>query len=194
MSDFEKDKSGQVNIANMQQVNDYDKFTLPVAMRPSSYLKRYVLKDKNTRGTSICYRLRLDSWPDKRGQTPEDAQMIVDNVNWAMDYINGKTGTYPNILSHCNGGMGRSPSLIMYHAIDAAAKKASQQGKECCCDFGRQDELEIDGRLNLAFVVRSLLFQGLCARGCFGYGKKQFKSFVDFATFRAQPPKTTQTK
>jgi hypothetical protein len=144
-------------------------------------LHRFQLRDSPDGKPITAYRAHFPGWPDGGSFSPHDVQCILDALNRIREFIGTNF-----LVAHCAAGMGRSPSLIVYHAIDAAATAEEKAGGFCCCDFNRQKEERIDGALNLAYVARNIVLVGTSSRSAFGWGPKQFKSYYDYAMYRAQ--------
>ncbi|MDR2030328.1 MAG: hypothetical protein LBP65_02585 [Puniceicoccales bacterium] len=143
----------------------------------------YLHADKNDREgkQTTVYRLRVDSWPDGESFDPADAQRIVD----AVGQILARQGI-ATVLSHCTSGVGRSASLINFLALATAAGAARERGCCVCCDFSRQYLPQLQGKLNLAYVLRNVLLGAVCARGAFGWDIRQFTSYRAHAIFTAR--------
>ncbi|MDR3117218.1 MAG: hypothetical protein LBT98_01460 [Puniceicoccales bacterium] len=142
-------------------------------------------------GGNTFHRLRIGDWVDGGAPGPEDAQKIVDAVAAIQAQISAQQCVPVPILSHCTSGAGRSPSLVIFHAIDAAARAWEASGGTCGHDLALQGQAMVDGRCNLAHVLRNLLLNGLAARGVFGYGPCQFQAFGHYAERRSGPARGT---
>ncbi len=122
-------------------------------------------------------------WP---GNTQMPQEMI--NLCRKLDkYCLNSDGSIKKIVMHCNGGLGRAPSVMVAYILWRAARMAFERGKECVCDWSNQSRNEVDGKLNLANVLRNAIVNGIYARSTFIQSLEQFKCLQNMAEVLAQP-------
>jgi hypothetical protein len=136
---------------------------------------------------ATVWRLAMPLWPDGL-PSPQNMQRYLDALNACKAHISLKTGIGKvAILAHGSTGVGRAPSLLACNAVDAAARAAKEKNIQCCCDFDQQTEKCIGGQLNLAYVLRNFLLNGVELRNAFVCGWQQFGGLRSYAEWRAKP-------
>lgn len=103
------------------------------------------------------------------------------------------------VAAHCNGGLGRAPTLLCCRAVWDAARRAHERGVPRLCDWRLQRDAHVAKRvrepgtgarravagINLAHVARNALLRGFYARSTFVQSEVQYlfiKSFTVFMT------------
>ncbi|MDR1437531.1 MAG: hypothetical protein LBI69_00555 [Puniceicoccales bacterium] len=92
-------------------------------------------------------------------------------------------------LFHCNGGMGRSATMLCAYQLNCIYEKALEQNIEVTYDIDSQTSPQIDGKLNLAWAMRNLILNGRMARQVFVQSPDQFTCLATFAQFLANKQK-----
>jgi hypothetical protein len=95
-----------------------------------------------------------------------------------------------NLLIHCAAGAGRSALFLVCYRLYEAVKKLKDMDYPYCFDDSDNNEKSlfvskdgVNNGVNLAYLMRVIIFQGRDARGVFLCGNKQFKGVRDFAKF-----------
>ncbi|MDR1413902.1 MAG: hypothetical protein LBI56_03135 [Puniceicoccales bacterium] len=110
-------------------------------------------------------------------------QKTVD-VMKMIDKLLSEKGLDPRttrIAFHCNGGLGRAPMLLTLRTLWNAKQSAMIAGIETVYDANLQTETDIDGKLNMAAVLKNILCLGTSKRSTFMQSKAQFNSVREFA-------------
>ncbi|MDR3117566.1 MAG: hypothetical protein LBT98_03275 [Puniceicoccales bacterium] len=147
---------------------------------------------------NIFYRLRIANWSDNGALAPASAQALLDaykRIEAQVATLSGRPNEPVCLLAHCNSGAGRSPSFLIYRDIDRVASACEKLGWVCDYNDARQNEMIIDGKVNLSWVLCRIMQNGFNARAVYGYGSHQFPSYADYAEYRARTPNAgTQTQ
>jgi hypothetical protein len=122
------------------------------------------------------FHIRVHNWPDNTAFSPE----CVSRINEAIERICNENGI-EKVVMHCNGGLGRAPSLMYDNAVERVAQQANAMGLGCCCDLKHQNYPMVDQKINLAYVLRNMMLTGHDRRSTCGQSAEQFKSYVSFA-------------
>ncbi|MDR3316797.1 MAG: hypothetical protein LBS68_01830 [Puniceicoccales bacterium] len=88
---------------------------------------------------------------------------------------------------HCSAGVGRSATLLCAYNLYLVVNEAKKLGIPICYDVGQQRTLLTHGHVNLAKVLRDLLFSGRNARSAFVQNYVQFSSLEKFSEFLVRP-------
>ena len=102
--------------------------------------------------------------------------------------------------AHCNGGLGRAPTLLCCRAVWDAARCAHAQGVPRLCDWKLQRDAHITKRvkdaatgtrhvvagINLAHVARNALLRGFYCRSTFVQSEVQYLFIKSFTVFMTQ--------
>ncbi len=108
-------------------------------------------------------------------------QDMIDMCQKLDKYCIKPNGTRKKIVMHSSGGLGRAPSMTTAYSLWSAAKMAREKGIEVTCDWKNQAQLQVDGKLNLACVLRDTIINGTYARSTFIQSAEQFKSLANMA-------------
>jgi hypothetical protein len=124
------------------------------------------------------FHLRIRGWKDNTALPPQ----VAREVNRRIEEICNERGI-SRVVTHCNGGLGRAPSLTYYNALELAAEQAKQAGFGLCYEMGmkQQKQLVIGTSVNLACVLRNFLLSWHAIRSTCGQVKEQFMSYEAFA-------------
>ncbi|MDR0727649.1 MAG: hypothetical protein LBF26_02020 [Puniceicoccales bacterium] len=122
------------------------------------------------------YQMLPPSWADNTALSNE----VMLELNQKIEEFCAEKGIKV-VNMHCAGGLGRAPTLCVCNAITRTAQAAQEKGLACCCDWDRQTERVVDGKVNLAYVVRNVTLKGAATRSTFGQSGVQFESFKSFA-------------
>jgi hypothetical protein len=90
------------------------------------------------------------------------------------------------VTIHCNGGLGRAPTMMYANAVERIAKKANARRLGCCCDWANQKSPMVGREVNLAYVMRNMLLTGHAIRSTCGQSEGQFKFYKTFPEKIAQ--------
>jgi hypothetical protein len=139
------------------------------------------LKNSTQKSNNDVYLLRLHGWPD--GGAPTEMKGIYSLVMELLKFT--KKNKIKNKVYHCNAGQGRSASMLIYTWMTEIAMRAEEKNiKLCFCnDNLSQTHSVVNGELNIAFVLRNILLNGMGKRSIFGWGPKQFDSYVEYAKY-----------
>jgi hypothetical protein len=133
------------------------------------------------------YHVRVHNWPDMVALDPE----IMSKINVEIEKL-CKEQKIQKVTIHCNGGLGRAPTMMYCNSIERVAQEANAQGFGCCCDWENQKQPMVGEKVNLAYAMRNMLLLGHAIRSTCGQNDVQFKSYKTFsekmAEKYAQPP------
>jgi hypothetical protein len=85
-----------------------------------------------------------------------------------------------NALFHCNGGLGRSSSLLVSRLLWKAVKAAASSGIGLVWAQDKQTQKMVDNKLNLAAVFRNIFINGYFARSTFCQSPEQIWQLAAF--------------
>ncbi|MDR2577001.1 MAG: hypothetical protein LBC42_03075, partial [Puniceicoccales bacterium] len=85
------------------------------------------------------------------------------------------------VLTHCNGGLGRAPTVTVAGALWEFARTAQAAGVERIYDVRNFRQLMVDGKLNMAAVLFQTLVVGNSSRSTFGQSVQQFQALRELA-------------
>jgi hypothetical protein len=137
---------------------------------PSHTYRLGVFKDKSGKNHSIA-QVKIRDLPDCGIPTKEGIVNIFREIGAVADKL---TLNPAKVHFHCAGGLGRSPTLGALYVVWNHAKAAHAAGLKCTCDWNRQSEPTVDGKMNLAHSHRNAFIHGTYARSTFGQSEKQF--------------------
>jgi protein tyrosine phosphatase len=103
----------------------------------------------------------------------------------AIDSLKDKGVDTSKIVFHCNGGLGRAPTMLVIRTLWQAAQTAKLSGLDVVYDAKNQNLMQVEGNLNLAAVLKNILCQGTYARSTFIQTKEQFEATAKFAEYLA---------
>jgi hypothetical protein len=121
------------------------------------------------------YHARVHNWPDMAALPPE----LISLINAQIEKLCEEQGIQ-KVTIHCNGGLGRAPTMMYANAVERAAQKANAQGLGCCCDWIHQTSPMANGKVNLAYVMRNMMLTGHAIRSTCGQSAEQFKFYKAF--------------
>jgi protein tyrosine phosphatase len=121
------------------------------------------------------YHARVHNWADNTALNSERISQI--NAEIEKLCVNN---AIRKVTIHCNGGLGRAPTMMYSNAIERIAKEAKAQGMGCCCNWDNQTQPMVDGKVNLAYVMRNMLLTGHAIRSTCGQSKAQFEFYKTF--------------
>ncbi|MDR1437909.1 MAG: hypothetical protein LBI69_02500 [Puniceicoccales bacterium] len=147
----------------------------------------------------------------KMNNALEDYYIHVTHKNKSLDYlkmnwVDGQSASLETLeqycckirkiangkkpLFHCNGGMGRSATFLCAYQLYDILQKAKEQKIAVTFDAIRQKSPEVNGCLNLAWVLRNLILTGRMARQAFIQSPEQLASLYKFAQHLVDPKAT----
>ncbi|MDR3117567.1 MAG: hypothetical protein LBT98_03280, partial [Puniceicoccales bacterium] len=150
-------------------------------------LQSFQLKIRNGKMNTF-YQLRIKNWPDGGAPIGESAQAIIDSYKWfeaRVAELSGRPQEPVYLLAHCDSGAGRSPSFLIYRDIDRVASACEKLGWACTYDDSKQNQMLVESKVNLSWVLCRILQNGINARSVYGCGRNQFLSYADYAEYRA---------
>ncbi|MDR2576787.1 MAG: hypothetical protein LBC42_01930 [Puniceicoccales bacterium] len=86
------------------------------------------------------------------------------------------------VLIHCNGGLGRAPTVAMALTMWKLTKAAQSARVATVCDAGNFKQSEVDGSLNVIGVLYRMYCVGIHARSTFGQDPRQFAALRQLAS------------
>lgn len=104
-----------------------------------------------------------------------------------LDALEAVHGVGP-VIYHCNGGLGRAPSILTLRTLWRVAKRACALGMRVVWDECRQEELVTGNTVNLAALLRRILVRGTHARSTFVQSQAQFEALPAFGRYLAENP------
>jgi hypothetical protein len=127
------------------------------------------------------FHLRILHWPDNAALNPE----IVSKINEHIEDLCARYGIQ-KMTTHCNGGLGRAPTMMYANSVEHVAREANARGMGCCCDWDNQTSPTVGDRVNLAFVMRNMMLTGHAIRSTCGQSAEQFEFYKDFTEKMAE--------
>ncbi|MDR0727467.1 MAG: hypothetical protein LBF26_01040 [Puniceicoccales bacterium] len=121
------------------------------------------------------YHARVHNWPDCAALSPE----VMSLINAEIEKLCNEHGIQ-KVTIHCNGGVGRAPTMMYCNSVERAAIEANKRGLGCCCDWNNQTQPMSGGKVNLAYVMRNMLLTGHAIRSTCGQSEAQFKLYKTF--------------
>jgi protein tyrosine phosphatase len=120
------------------------------------------------------------------GAPLNDLLLLCKNI---YETMNATEMIKKKLLIHCTAGVGRSALCLVAYRLYEAVQKLNKTGIPYCFDDGTPNEkkLFIENSVNLAYLLRTAIFQGRSARGIFIASKRQFKALWNFAKHLASP-------
>ncbi|MDR3117284.1 MAG: hypothetical protein LBT98_01810 [Puniceicoccales bacterium] len=159
-------------------------------------LQSFQLRNKNGR-INTFHQLRINGWHDGGGLPPQLTQIILEDYKKFEAKVAKSSGRPQEpvyLLAHCDSGAGRSPSFLIYRDIDRVANACQKLGWAFTCDHENQNQILINGNVNLSWVLCRILQNGINARAVYGQGLYQFPSYAEYANFLAGVPEKTKDK
>jgi hypothetical protein len=125
--------------------------------------------------------LRLGDLKDGGMYSVEKLVEIMYELDFIEKKLYNSDITYNSALFHCHGGLGRSPSLLVVRILWKATKAAMEAGIGVTYVGMFQKVWVVEGRLNLAAVLRNTFIEGYWSRSVFCHTQKQIDGLVLFA-------------
>jgi hypothetical protein len=119
--------------------------------------------------------------PDLEAFKPEQMEALMKELDGVKN--NAANGDIPTgkIAFHCQGGLGRAPMVMVANELWDVAKGVRERGGELTCDFSRDGEWAIDGKVNMANVLLRIEIKGYESRSTFMQTRPQMLAVRDFA-------------
>lgn len=137
-------------------------------------------------------------WADLSVVMPEELIAFFGELDRAVAAVRAEDAH--RVAAHCNGGLGRAPTLLCCRAVWDAARLAHAQGVPRLCDWKLQRDAHITKRvkdartgtrhavagINLAHVARNALLRGFYCRSTFVQSEVQYLFIKSFTVFMTQ--------
>ncbi|MDR2738157.1 MAG: DUF3638 domain-containing protein [Puniceicoccales bacterium] len=133
----------------------------------------------------IFFHLRVTDLPDNKMPNENDLVTLMNEMDMIEKILtaNGIDGS--KALFHCHGGLGRSPSLLVARLLWKAMKAAIVNDIGVAWDKDHQNDKIVDGKLNLAAVLKNIFIEGYWSRSTFCQSDDQITGLVAFAEYIA---------
>jgi hypothetical protein len=121
------------------------------------------------------------------GSVPEAEKLreFMQELDWLEEKYGNKFN-FRVVLDHCNGGLGRGPSMAIARLLWQISKAAKTYGLGITYDEKQQNLFAIGNDFNLAAALKMILISGLYARSTFVQNYMQFNRLGNFASHIVQ--------
>jgi hypothetical protein len=115
------------------------------------------------------------------------APSINDTINFmrVIDSLKGRGVDTSKIVFHCNGGLGRAPTMLTLRTLWQVTQMAKLNEIGMVYDAANQNLMRVGDKLNLAAVLKNIVCQGTYARSTFMQSNAQLDAVVNFARYLA---------
>jgi hypothetical protein len=126
-------------------------------------------ENEEDRGTHEMFHIAVTNLGDNRAFNDEQFDALFGQLH-AIEGAHREG----NVIYHCNGGLGRAPTVLTARTLWEWARRAREFGMDVVWDEGNQNQLVCDNTLNLAALYKRMLILGIHSRSTFIQSKAQF--------------------